>query len=83
MINRFLSEAFGRLPVLAASTESPEKQRRTIETSSQSKVHESGDVHTNANAPAKAQGGNESEKGKDARVHRTLLPVWRTRSHEE
>ena len=46
-----------QITLQAASTESPEKQRRTIETSSQSKVHESG------------------EKGKDARVHRTLLPV--------
>ena len=35
--------------------------------SSQSKVHEAGDVHTNADAPAKTEGGRVSEKGKDAR----------------
>ena len=55
------------IAVQAASIESPEKQRRTIEKSSQSKVHEPGDVPTDVDAPAKTEGGTESGKGKDTR----------------
>ena len=52
-----------QIVVQAASIESPEKQRRMIEKPPQSNVHESGDGHTNVNAPAKTEGGKETEKG--------------------
>ena len=52
-----------QIAVQAASIESPEKQRRTIEKSSQSKVYEPGDVSTDVDAPAKTERGKESGKG--------------------
>ena len=57
-----------QIAVQIASIESTEKQMRTIEKSSQSKVHESGDVPTDVDALAKTEGGKKSGKGKDARI---------------
>ena len=77
MINRFLNQTFVRM-LCKLSPLSPKKQRRTLEKSSQSQVHESVDVHMNVDAPVKTEGGKESEKGKDARSrHWSLLLVWR------
>ena len=65
-----------QITVQAASIESPEKQRRTIEKSPQSNVHESGDGHTNVDAPAKTEGGNETERKKDARSRPKFIGHW-------
>ena len=64
MINRFPESGIRQIAVQAASIESTKKQRRTIEKSPQPNVHESSDGHTKADAPAKTEGGKESEKGK-------------------
>ena len=63
MTNRFPNR---QIAEQAESIESPEKQRRTIEKSPQSNVHEPRDGHTNVDAPAKTEGSKESGKGKDA-----------------